>query len=166
MQVKGLAEMTNQSSALREPEREQDHLRPPPSSPQNVMPGIFKFGQIYRKKRLDIAINFIWFLNQMVRHRLQIQMQSVWKPIDAVHHQRGTIINNSNNWHQAEKRLMNFMIKRVTKEAVNIIYQQVCLIEAIRRQHMRHILISRSTIICRNRRLPYRNANRYLLFLI
>lgn len=28
-QVKGLAEMTNQSSALRESEREQEHLRPP-----------------------------------------------------------------------------------------------------------------------------------------
>lgn len=28
--MKGLAEMTNQSSALREPEREQEHLRPPP----------------------------------------------------------------------------------------------------------------------------------------
>lgn len=34
--------MTNQSSALREPEREreQDHLRPPTSSPQHLMPGI------------------------------------------------------------------------------------------------------------------------------
>ncbi|XP_055304688.1 broad-complex core protein isoforms 1/2/3/4/5-like isoform X2 [Sitodiplosis mosellana] len=38
LKVKGLAEMTNQSSALREPEREQDHLRPPTSSPQHLMP--------------------------------------------------------------------------------------------------------------------------------
>ncbi|XP_031628959.1 broad-complex core protein isoforms 1/2/3/4/5 isoform X2 [Contarinia nasturtii] len=36
LKVKGLAEMTNQSSALREPEREQDRLRPPTSSPQNL----------------------------------------------------------------------------------------------------------------------------------
>lgn len=33
--MKGLAEMTNQSSALREPEREPDHLRPPHLNPKS-----------------------------------------------------------------------------------------------------------------------------------
>lgn len=58
MQVKGLAEMTNQSSELREPEREQDHLRPPPSSPQNVMPG--RYSNLSKIKRFEVA-NFVSF---------------------------------------------------------------------------------------------------------
>lgn len=49
--------MTNQSSALREPEREreQDHLRPPTSSPQHLMPGNF-FNQFKIINQLNDAM--------------------------------------------------------------------------------------------------------------
>ena len=51
--MKGLAEMTNQSSTLREPEREQDRLRPP-THPTTINSSATKTESLDATKRLEV----------------------------------------------------------------------------------------------------------------
>lgn len=64
--------MTNQSSALREPEREreQDHLRPPTSSPQHLMPGNFLFPFCFFFVQISLSKVVIWFFAHCFDHNL------------------------------------------------------------------------------------------------